>query len=42
MREICISRTAQLLTGAAVVAGMGAAVAAQMPEIQRYLKIRKM
>jgi hypothetical protein len=27
---------------AGVVAGIGAAVAKQMPELQRYLKVRKM
>jgi hypothetical protein len=42
MSEICISRTVQLVAGAAVVAGMGAAVVAQLPEIRRYIKIRNM
>jgi hypothetical protein len=31
-----------MLTGAAVVGGIGAAIAAQLPEIRRYLKIRSM
>jgi hypothetical protein len=30
------------LAGAAMVAGVGAAVATQWPEIRRYLKIRSM
>jgi hypothetical protein len=42
MSEICISRNAQLLAGLAVVGAVGAAVAAQLPEIQRYIKIRNM
>ena len=31
-----------LIVGLALVAGIGAAVAAQMPELRRYLKIRSM
>ena len=35
-------RAGRVITGAAVVAGIGAAVAAQLPELRRYMKIRKM
>ena len=42
MSQICIGPKAQMLTGAAVVGGIGAAIAAQLPEIRRYLKIRSM
>jgi len=31
-----------LIVGLAVVGGVGAAVAAQIPELRRYLKIRSM
>jgi hypothetical protein len=42
MSEIRIGPKAQLLTGAAVLGGIGAAIAAQLPEIRRYMKIRSM
>ena len=42
MSEITISRTAQVGLLLAVLAAIGAVVAAQVPEIQRYLKIRSM
>ena len=42
MNERTISPTAQLIAIAAVLAGLAAAVAAQLPEIQRYLKMRSM
>jgi len=42
MSDIRISPTAQLVALAAVVLGAGALVAAQLPEIQRYLKIKSM
>ncbi len=42
MKGFCISPTAQLLGTVAVVGAVGAAVVAQLPEIQRYLKIRSM
>ena len=42
MKERTISPTAQLIAIAAVLAGLAAAVAAQLPEIQRYLKMRSM
>ena len=42
MKEIRIGRGAQLAMGLGMLAAVGAAVAAQLPEIQRYLKIRSM
>jgi hypothetical protein len=42
MSEICIGRGAQRLAALAVIGAVGAAVTAQLPEIQRYLKIRNM
>jgi hypothetical protein len=42
MSEIRIGPAKQMILGAALVAGVGAAVAAQMPELRRYLKVRKM
>lgn len=42
MKGFCISPTAQLLGTVAVVGAVGAAVVTQLPEIQRYLKIRSM
>jgi hypothetical protein len=42
MSEIRIGSTAQLIGAVAVVGVVGAAVAAQLPELQRYLKIRQM
>ena len=42
MSDIRISPTAQLVALAAVVLGAGALVAAQLPEIQRYLKMKSM
>jgi hypothetical protein len=42
MSEIRIGRGAQFVALAAVLAAIGAAVAAQLPEIRRYLNIRSM
>jgi hypothetical protein len=42
MSEITISRPAQAALLFAVLGAIGAIVAAQLPEIQRYLKIRSM
>ena len=42
MKERHISPTVQLLALLAVLAGVTAAVAAQLPEIKRYLAIRSM
>jgi uncharacterized protein DUF6893 len=42
MNEIRIGPTAQAVVGGAVVVAVGAAIAAQLPEIRRYLKVRKM
>jgi hypothetical protein len=35
-------RTKGLMAGAAVVAGVGAAVAKTLPDLRRYLKLRRM
>ena len=42
MNDIRISPTTQVVALGAVLVGVGALVAAQLPEIQRYLKIRSM
>jgi hypothetical protein len=42
MNDIRIRPAAQLVIGGVVVAAFGAAIAAQVPELQRYLKVRKM
>ena len=42
MREIRLGPGAQLVVLLAFLAGIGAAVAAQVPEIRRYLNIRSM
>jgi hypothetical protein len=42
MREICIGRRTQAIGLSALVAGIVAAVAAQLPEIRRYIKIATM
>lgn len=42
MSEITISRSKQAVLLLALLGGIGALVAAQLPEIQRYLKIRSM
>jgi hypothetical protein len=42
MNEITISPKAQLGLLALAIAAIGAAIAAQMPELQRYMKIRSM
>jgi hypothetical protein len=42
MNEITISRSKQAVLLLALVGAIGALVAAQLPEIQRYLKIRSM
>ena len=42
MRDIRIGPRGQFLALAAILGGIGAAVARQLPELQRYLKIRSM
>jgi hypothetical protein len=42
MKDIRIRPTAQRLTLIGMAAGIAAAVAAEAPEIRRYLKIRSM
>ncbi len=42
MREVTISPTAQLILLALILTGVGAVVAAQVPEIRRYLGMRAM
>jgi hypothetical protein len=42
MSEIRISPTAQVLVILAVVGAVVAAVAAQLPELRRYLKVKEM
>ncbi len=42
MSDITISRSAQAALLLAVLGAIGALVVAQLPEIQRYLKIRSM
>ena len=42
MKEIRISPGTQLVAALGIVAGVGAIVASQYPEIQRYLKIKQM
>jgi hypothetical protein len=42
MREIRINSGVQLASLAAVVALVAAAIAAQLPELKRYMKIRSM
>ena len=42
MSEIHISPTAQVAALLAIAAAIAAALAAQAPEIQRYLKVRRM
>jgi hypothetical protein len=42
MKERTVSPTAQIIALAALLAALGAAVAAQLPELQRYLKMRSM
>jgi len=42
MSDITLSRSAQGALLLAVVGAIGALVATQLPEIQRYLKIRSM
>ena len=42
MSEIRIGGGAQLLGTIAVLGAVGAVVAKQLPELQRYLKIRQM
>jgi hypothetical protein len=42
MRDIRISPTAQLAAILAVVVVIGLAIVAQLPELQRYLKLRSM
>lgn len=42
MNEIRIGPGVQVVALLAILAGLGLAVAAQLPEIQRYLKIRSM
>jgi uncharacterized protein DUF6893 len=40
--EIKISPLMQLVLALLVALGIGAVIATQLPEIQRYLKVRKM
>ncbi len=42
MSDIRITPAAQLLALAALVAAVAAGVAAQLPELRRYLKVRDM
>jgi hypothetical protein len=42
MSEIRIGPGAQLVVGGLLLGAIAAAVAAQLPEIQRYRKVRKM
>jgi hypothetical protein len=42
MSDITISRSAQAALLLVVLGAIGALMAAQLPEIQRYLKIRSM
>ena len=42
MKDITIGPRGQLLGSVALVAVIGGAIAVQMPEIQRYLKVRSM
>ena len=42
MKDLSITPTAQAVAGIIVVGGVGALVAVQLPEIRRYLAIRKM
>ena len=42
MKDLKISPTAQIATLATIGAGVAAAIAASMPEIQRYLKGKRM
>jgi hypothetical protein len=42
MKEIRIHPTVQLLTLLAALGLVGAAIALQLPELKRYLKIRSM
>jgi hypothetical protein len=42
MHEITISRSAQVGLLLALVAGLAAVAIAQLPELQRYMRIRSM
>ncbi len=42
MRDITISPAGQGVILLSIVGGVGALVAAQIPELQRYIKIRSM
>jgi hypothetical protein len=42
MSDITISRSTQAVLLLALLGAIGALIAAQVPEIQRYLKIRSM
>ena len=42
MKEIRISPTAQVLALLVIIGAIAAAVAAQLPELRRYLKIEAM
>jgi hypothetical protein len=42
MKDLHISPAAQLIGGLIIVGGIGAIVAAELPEIRRYLSIRSM
>ena len=42
MKDVKITPTAQLVGGLVIVGGIAAVVAAELPEIRRYLSIRGM
>jgi len=42
MKDITISRTAQLVGLATLLSAVTAAVVAQLPELRRYLRVRSM
>ena len=42
MKEICIRPAAQVTALLAVLAGIAVALAAQAPEIKRYMQLRSM
>ena len=42
MKDVKVSPTAQIAALATIGAGVAAAVAASLPEIQRYLKVKRM
>jgi hypothetical protein len=42
VKDIRIGPAAQLVVGAGLLAGIGAVVAANAPELRRYMKVRSM